>query len=468
MSITIQQYPGQLNLANSDMLWEVTSNSSSNAQYQFIANLQDGCGTVLTSVKQQPNPYSKGVFNLGRITKQYLGFDTAQFNMGADSLFYKNTNTAKFFKVAFGEQYGTSVSSSVVVYNGITNATSGSPAQTGSIPYYYLINGTLDPNYGYWNWQTGSNYSPQTTPSSASFTKNVCLTDADRTQSAHTTDYLTVGVLNGALNGSTTVAQDIYALDVNIYSGSTVVNSFTEYNASSTTLASFGGPRTTPVQLWSAVAGVQTCTNNTGSQTSGSFLLNVGIGPQNITNKGGYDLSTQPWDYYTATLRPQRSAGTVNASASWDSFIIQKQDYNCGYTGVRFAWVNDYGTWDWFNFTLQANLVTNVDRGLYYQTFVPYNTSTNDVAYNIQRRGSAAYYTNINEQFTANSDWLTQEQADWLTKLFYSPSVYIQEGFNMIPIIITDNAFVTRTNPRTQKNFQYAVNYTLANNKRSR
>jgi hypothetical protein len=125
MSITIQQYPGQLNLANSDMIWEVTSNSSSNAQYQFITNLQDGCGNVLTSVKQQPNPYYKGVFNLGRITKQYLGFDTAQFNMGADSLFYKNTNTAKFFKVAFGEQYGTSVSSSVSVYNGITNAATG-------------------------------------------------------------------------------------------------------------------------------------------------------------------------------------------------------------------------------------------------------------------------------------------------------------------------------------------------------
>ena len=468
MSITIQQYPGQLNLANSDMLWEVTSPSSSQPQYQFITNVQDGCGTVLTSLKQQPNPSYKGVFNLGRITKQYLGFDTAQFNMGADSLFYKTTNTAKFFKIVFGEEYGTSTTSSVSVYNGITTATTGSPAYSGSTPYYYLINGTIDPNYGYWNWQTGSYYSPQTTPSAASFTKNVALTDASRTQSAHVTDYLTIAALNGALNASTTVAQDIYALDVAIYSGSTVVNSFTEYNYNSSGLNSFGGPRISNTQLWSAVSAVQTCTNQTGSQTSGSFLLNMGIGPQNITNRGGYDLSTQPWDYYKVALRPQQSAGVVNTSASWDSFIINKQDYSCGYVGIRFAWVNDYGTWDWFNFTLQANLNTNLDRGIYKQTFVPYNTSTNDVQYNIQRRGNNAYYTNINEQFTANSDWLTQEQADWLTKLFYSPSVYIQDGFNMVPIIITDNTFVTRTNPRTQKNFQYAVNYTLANNKRSR
>ena len=468
MSITIQQYAGQLNLANSDMLWEVTSNSSSQAQYQFISNLQDGCGNVLTSVKQQPNPSSKGVFNLGRITKQYLGFDTAQFTMGADSLFSKNTNTAKFFKVAFGEQYGTSVSSSVVVYNGITNATSGSPAQTGSTPYYFFINGTIDPNSGYWNWQTGSYYSPQTTPSSASFTKNVALTDAPRSQSAHTTDYLTVALINGALNGSTTVAQDIYAMRYDVYYTGSLIFTSSAFNIGVGLSASYGGPRTSSAQLWSSVATVQTCSINSGSQSSGSLLIYSGIGPANLTADGNYDFSTQNWDSYVVKFYAQSGSNQINTNGVWDTFNITKQDYNCGYDGVRFAWVNDYGVWDWFNFTLQTNLNTSVDRGLYQQTFVPYNTSTNDAAYNIQRRGNFAYYTNINENFTANSDWLSQAEADWLTGMFYSPSVYIQEGNNMIPIIITDNVFVTRTNPRTQKNFQYAVNYTLANNKRSR
>lgn len=468
MSITIQQYPGQLNLANSDMLWEVTSNSSSNAQYQFIANLQTGCGTVLTSIKQQPNPSYKGVFNLGRVTKQYLGFDTGQFTMGADGLFYKNTNTGKFFKVAFGEEYGTSTTSSVNVYNGITNATTGSPAYTGSIPYYFLINGTIDPNYGYWNWQTGSFYNPQTTPSSATFNYNVALTDAPRSQSAKSTDYLTIGVINGALNGSTSSAQDIYAVDLNVYYTGALAYTASFYNESPNLSVTYGGPRTSKSQLWSAVSTVQTCSINSGSQSSGSFLLNVGIGPQNISNYGNFDFSINNWDYYTVTLRPQQASNTINTNASWDKFTITKQDSNCGYAGVRFAWINDYGMWDWFNFTLQTDVNTNLERGLYQQTFVPYNTSTNDVTYNIQRRGTNSYYTNINTLYTANSDWLTQAEADWIQGMFYSPNVYIQEGFNMIPIIITDNAFVTRTNPRTQKNFQYAVNYTLANNKRSR
>lgn len=468
MSISIQQYPGQLDLANSNMLWEISSSFTGSAQYQYILAFQDGCGTTLTTIKQQPNPSGYGLFNMGRIVPQYLTFDTAQFNMGADSLFYKNQNTGKFFKVAFGEQYGTSVSSSVVVYNGITNATSGSPAQTGSNAYYYFINGTVDPNSGDWNWNTSSYYSPQPTPSSASFTKNVALTEASRTQSARPTDYLTIGVINGALNASTSSAQDIYALDIKIYSASVVVNSTTEYNYNSSGLNSFGGPRISNTQLWPAVSAVQTCTNQTGSQTSGSFLLNVGIGPQNITNRGGYNLSTQPWDYYTATLRPQKSAGVVNTSASWDSFTINKQDPNCGYTGVRFAWVNDFGVWDWFNFQLQTNLNTNLERGTYQNSFVNYAVSTPTLPYDIKRRGDANYYININEVFTANSDWLTQGEADLLQQLFYSPSVFTQDGYDMVPIIILDSNFVTRTNPRTQKNFQYQVTYALANSKRSR
>ena len=468
MSINIQQYPGQLNLANSDMLWEVTSVSASNAQYQYICVLQDGCGTTLTTIKQQPNPSLKGVFNLGRIVKQYLGYDVDQFTMGADSLFYKNSQTAKFFKVVFGEEYGTSISSSVSVYNGITNATTGSPAYSGSIPYYYLLNGTIDPNYGSFNWQTSSYYSPQATPSSASFTKNVALTEASRTQSARLTDYLTVGVLNGSLTGSTTVAQDIYALDLNVYYTGSKIYSSSFYNTDSVGQAYYGGPRTANTQLWSSVATLQTCTNLTGSQTSGSFLLNLGIGPANLTADGNYDFSVQPWDYYEVILRPQSGSAKVNTNASWDTFTINKQDPNCGYDGVRFAWVNDYGTWDWFTFTLQSDNSTNLERGIYKQNFVDYSTSTNSVIYDKKRRGNNSYYVNIVDNFIANSDWLTQEEADYLTALFYSPNVYIQVGTEMLPVIITDSQFNTKTNPRTQKNFQYLINYQLANNKRAR
>jgi hypothetical protein len=388
--------------------------------------------------------------------------------MGADSLFYKNTNTAKFFKVAFGEQYGTSVSSSVSVYNGIVNNVTGSPAQTGSTPYYYLINGIVDPNSGDWNWNTSSYYSPQPTPSSASFTKNVALTDAPRSQSANVTDYLTVALLNGALNGSTSSAQDIYAIKYDVYYTGSLIFTSSAYNVGSGLSASFGGPRTASTQLWSSVATVQTCSINSGSQSSGSLLIYSGIGPANLTADGAYNFSTSPWDSYVVKFCAQSGSNQINNNGVWDTFTITKSDGNCGYAGVRFAWINDYGVWDWFTFTLASDKVTNMERSKYRANFVPYNTSTTTAPYNIKRRGESYFDINLDEIFTANSDFLTQEQADWVQGLFYSPNVYIQEGSTMIPIIILDNNFASKTNPRTQKNFQYQVTFALANSKRSR
>jgi len=468
MSITISQFSNRLNLASSDMLFDVSSSLSGSAQYQYISVLRDGANTTLTTVKQQPNPSGYGIFNLGRLVPQYLSYDTDHFDMGVDSMFYKNTNTAKFFKIAFGEEYGTSVSSSVIVYNGIVNNVSGSPAQTGSINYYYFLNGVLDPNSGDWNWNTSSYYSPQTTPSTASFVRNVALTEAPRTQSARIGDYLTIASINGNITGGTTTAQDIYAVNYNIYYTGSLIFTGSEFNINNVgNNVYFGGPRTSSAQLWSTVATVQTASNSVGSQTSGSLLLNMGIGPANLTALGNYDFTSQPWDYYEITLRPQQSANTVNTNASWDKFTILKQEPNCGYDGVRFAWVNDYGVWDWFNFTLQNNKQTTLERGIYRGNFVPYSAGAT-APYNIRRRGQNYYDINIEEIFTVNSDFLTQEEADWVQSMFYSPNVYIQEGSLMLPIIILDNTFASKTNPRTQKNFQYTVTYALANSKRSR
>ena len=472
MAITIQQSASALNMANADLLYEVTSNVSTNAQYQYITVLKDGCNNTLTTVKQQPNPSNKGVFNLGRLVKQYLGYDANSylFNGGADGFFQLSTSTAKFFKVVFGEEYGATTTSSVNTYNGIVNNITGSPAFTGSTPQYYFINGVLDPNYGYWNWEaTPRFYDPQTTPSTESFAKNVCLTDAPRSQSARPTDYLTVSALNGNYITSQDTAQDIYNMKIEVYytGALTYSESFDNVNTNNITT---GGPRTNPAQLWSAVNGLSTCTSSivANVQTSGSLLIHMPIGPQNISNYGNFDFSTQNWDYYTVKLHPQEDANIPNTNATWDTFTITKTEGDCAYNGVRFGFINNYGVWDWYTFTLANDKDYTFDRGIYQQTFVNYSTTTNNVPYDISRRVNNAYYTNIDENFTVNSDWLTQEEADWLEQLFYSPNVYIQDGFNMLPIVVTTANLVTKTNPRTQKNFQYVINYQLANPKRSR
>jgi hypothetical protein len=463
--ITIQQYAGQLNLANSDMLWEVTSAQSGSPQFQYVCALQDGCGTVLTTIKQQPNPSGKGVFNLGRIVRQYLDYDNHALTIGSTgSLFNKNSQTAKFFKIAFGEEYGTSTTSSVTSYSGVGNAT-GSAAYTGSTPFYYLLNGVLDPNYGSFNWQTGSYFKNEPIPTTGSFAYQVALTDAPRTQYVQAGDYASISVLNGNLNQSTSSGQDIAYVEYNIYTNGTASN-YTFTNIDNTNNIYSGGPRTGSIS--NPFPGtIQTCSSSLRPfQTSGSLLLHVGVGPQDLIDNGNVPDITGSWDYYTVKFYPYNSG--PNLSASWDSFTFYKQDPNCGYDGRRFAWINNFGVWDYFNFTLANNNTLAIDRGLYKKNFVDYSTTTNAVPYNIQRRGNLAYYTNISQNVQVYSNWLTTEESEWLTQMFYSPVVFIQEGTKWLPIIILDTQVVENTNPRTQKNFNYVVNYTLANNKRSR
>jgi hypothetical protein len=68
MAITITQQPTTPGMTNSDYLFEVSSNQSTQPQFQFIADLTySGSNTVLQTIKQQPNPSSYGVFNFGQI-----------------------------------------------------------------------------------------------------------------------------------------------------------------------------------------------------------------------------------------------------------------------------------------------------------------------------------------------------------------------------------------------------------------
>ena len=403
---------------------------------------------------------------LGRIVKQYLDYDNHALTIGATgSLFNKNSQTAKFFKVAFGEEYGTSTTSSVTVYSGVGSAT-GSAAYTGSTPFYYLINGVLDPNYGAFNWNTGSYFKSEAIPNSATFNYNVALTDAPRTQYIQAADYASISVLNGNLNQSTSSGQDIAWVEYNIYTNGTA-STYSFDNLNNTNTIYSGGPRTGSISN-TFPGTIQTC-NSTAqpAQTSGSLLLHIGVGPQDLIDNGNVPEITGSWDYYTVKLYPQGPSG-ANTNGIWDEFTFYKQDPNCGYSGRRFAWINNYGVWDYFNFTLANNNTIAIERGLYKKNFVDYSTTTNSVSYNKQRRGTTSYFTNISQNVQVYSNWLTAAESDWLTTLFCSPIVYVQEGLQWLPIVILDKQIVENTNPRTQKNFNYVINYTLANNKRSR
>jgi hypothetical protein len=448
MAITIRQSPTQPNMVNNNLIYAVTSNSSSAPQYQFVADLSySGSSTVLQRIKQQPNPNNVGVFDMGSIINNYLESD----NNWKTAVFATSSQASKRFQVKFGEQYGTSASSSVILYTGV-GAVTGSPAVTASA-YFYVLDGLVDPNDKVnWNWPSGSYFTSSVTPTGggAGFSRQYALTNAPLSQSIQDGEYATISLINGNFTNSTTLAQDIYYYEVNVYnSAGTNIQNISEFNITS----NGGGPRTNANDEWGD-AGVY------NGQTAGTQLLTVGVGPANLVAAGN-SLNTS-WAYYDVILRPQESAGIEDNTAYYAKIRFIKQGAQCGYDGVRFAWKNEFGVWDYYTFTLQTDKSFGIERANYEQTFVPYS-SDYPVPYSKERRGTVNYYNKPIQTQVANSNWLTQNEADWLRELFFSANVFYQDGSDFYPAVITSVDLTEKTNPRTQRNFQYAIQFQVAN-----
>jgi hypothetical protein len=444
MAITIQQSPTTPNMANNNLVYAVTSNSSSAPQYQFVVDLTlSGSNTVLQRIKQQPNPNNAGIFDMGSIITNYLDSD----NSWKAAPFVTASTAAKRFQVKFGEQYGTSASSSVILYTGV-GAVTGSPAVTASA-YLYTINGLVDPNDKVnWNFPSASYFTASAVSTTTTFSKQHALTNAPLTQSIQDGEYATISLINGNFTNSTTAAQDIYVVDVTVFDDTGIeLDQFDLANL----VSNGGGPRLNIGTVWSAIA---------TSQTAGTQLITVGVGPQNLID-GGNTLPSD-WAYYTVNAYGQQAASTTNTSGSYAELRYEKQGPQCGYDGVRFAWKNEFGVWDYYTFTLATDKSFGIERAAYEQTFVPYN-SDYPVPYSKQRRGSINYYNKPVQTQVANSNWLDQNEADWLKELFFSANVFYQEGTEFYPAVITSVDVTEKTNPRSQQLFQYAIQFQVAN-----
>ena len=73
MATTLQQYPTSPNMVNNNLVYEVTSTQVLQPQFQYVVDIKDESDTLIQRVKQQPNPSSKGVFDIGQILPSSLG-----------------------------------------------------------------------------------------------------------------------------------------------------------------------------------------------------------------------------------------------------------------------------------------------------------------------------------------------------------------------------------------------------------
>ena len=443
MAITLQQQPTTPNGAFADLLYVATSTNQNQPQFQFVATINVTGSTDIITLKQQPNPSGKAVFNMGSIAATLLDYD----NLWKTQKFATASLAGKTIVTTFGEEYGTSTSSSVSQSNTIT----GSPL--------YIIPKVVEPDSGYWNFQSSSYYQAvYTSDGGVTYSYQHTLSDSPVTKSIRDNEYETISLINGNFANTISAsfyAQDIFEVQIKVYNSSnTLIQSQSFYNS----VSNGGGPRTTPnSQYWS---------NAYSQQTDKTRLLTIGVGPQNIDD-WTTPLSSS-WSYYTVKVLGQADDGFENDNGIFAFRRYEKQTPECGYVGTRFAFINEFGVWDYYTFPFADTITDSMNRSEYTQTFVDYSTTSNGVTYNESRRGARVFNQDYTQNRVAESDYLTQSEVDWLRQLVESPEVFIQSNTKFLPVVITDSNFTFKTNPRTQKLYRLTLSYKMANQKRSR
>ena len=119
MAINIISQPFNENCTKTNLINNVSSSNVTQPQFQYVMDVYESSATGsadrLARIRQFPNPVNQAVFDPARIFDDNLEYDVSNFASSAEYLLI-GTTQEKEFVCKFGEEYGTSPSSSVTLY----------------------------------------------------------------------------------------------------------------------------------------------------------------------------------------------------------------------------------------------------------------------------------------------------------------------------------------------------------------
>lgn len=191
---------------------------------------------------------------------------------------------------------------------------------------------------------------------------------------------------------------------------------------------------------------------------SGSNFYTVGIGPQNLID---YGMPSSTFD--TAARITIVGLGTPE----YNLYLPFTPTHpGCNGEHTRFAFINEYGFWDYYTVYNPLRRNTKVDRKTYDKTFVDYSSNISN--YNVSNTGTKQYYTEYSDTYEITTDYLSKDTADWLVELIESPEVFVQQNGNFVPINITNSSSDWNMEDNRTKLFQYTIEFVYANERQPR
>ncbi len=181
---------------------------------------------------------------------------------------------------------------------------------------------------------------------------------------------------------------------------------------------------------------------------------------------GGFGTPNPNVDYFLLTSEEYNGSGVTPIV---DFNLSNNKDIGCE-SYKRFAFINQYGVWDYMSVRLPLEKETKLKREDVILPATDYSGNTS--IYNISARGYTTYYNKPTTSFRISTIWLDEDEAQWMSEMIESPSAYVQEEVNgsseFKAIVITNKSYRHKTNPRGQKTFQYTLEFEFANQDRAR
>jgi hypothetical protein len=181
---------------------------------------------------------------------------------------------------------------------------------------------------------------------------------------------------------------------------------------------------------------------------TGQNILHVPSGIWNLNNAGLGTIVNQLTDYKYDLF--------ISASTQISERILYKINLRCTkYDTVRIQFLNRLGGFDYFNFNLVSRKTVNVTRNSFKKVL--------DYNYQLGDRGTTILDIDGNYTFTVQSDWVNQNESNWLEELVTSNEVYIiNSDGTSYPIIIDDNSVEIKKSIN-DKLLTYQFSYSSAN-----
>jgi hypothetical protein len=191
--------------------------------------------------------------------------------------------------------------------------------------------------------------------------------------------------------------------------------------------------------------------------TGNSVTVNIGFASLSGTPSGCIRQLTEAFD-----IQWFDPTGLL-VSSEKKNFLI---DWNTTrYGNVELVFIDRLGSLIPANFELQKSVTINISRSEYQTLLGDRIGSTNKWGYESTERGRNTLNTQTVKQIDLISNWITEEESEYLKELYTSPVVYIKENGKLWPVIIKTNSYKV-VSKKNKKNIQIQISIEMANNDR--